>query len=200
MKKRKNFTEEDFLKPEIMLSLYANGAFPMADEDTGVIEWYMPELRTIIPLDNFNYPRSLKKFIETSGFELRFDTDFQSVVSNCSNRNPTWISDRLIEAYLRLHKLGYIHTVETWLDDKLVGGLYGVTYKGAFFGESMFSLVPQASKFALIKLIEHLIAKEFALLDVQYRTDHLAMFGAREIELSEYKLLLQEAYHHPVIF
>jgi len=194
------YNEDDFLEPGLMLSLYAQGAFPMADSESGLIEWYMPETRTIIPLDNYNYPRSLRKFIQNSGFEVRYDTDFLSVVIGCSNRTPTWISKKLIDAYLRLLKLGYVHTVETWLNGKLVGGLYGITYKGAFFGESMFSLVQQASKFALIRLIEHLNEKKYALLDVQYRTDHLAMFGAEEIEFDAYKTLLEEAYLREVSF
>lgn len=200
MKKRYIYNEDDFLEPETMLSLYASGAFPMADEETGIIEWYLPELRTIIPLNNYNYPRSLKKFISRSLFEVKFDTDFFSVVKGCSNRQPTWISDKLIDAYLRLMQFGHVHTVETWLDNKLVGGLYGISYKGAFFGESMFSIVPQASKFALIKLIEHLNKKKFTILDVQYRTEHLAMFGAVEIELAEYKQLLSAAYDYDVEF
>lgn len=200
MIRKQKYNEDDFLEPGIMLSLYANGAFPMADEDTGIIGWYMPELRTIIPLDNYNYPRSLRKFIEKSGFELRIDTDFLSVVRGCAGREPTWISDKLIEAYLRLHKLGHIHTAETWVNDELVGGLYGITYRGAFFGESMFSAVPQASKFALIKLIERLNKKGFAMLDVQYRTEHLAMFGAVEIDIAGYKKLLHESYRRDVLF
>lgn len=199
-RKKPKYNEDDFLEPGIMLSLYANGAFPMADEESGIIEWYMPDLRTIIPLDGFNYPRSLRKFIETTDFEARFDTDFVSVVKGCSNRQPTWISDKLIEAYLRLQKYGHVHTVETWLNEELIGGLYGITYRGAFFGESMFSLIPQASKFALIKLIEHLNKKGFYLLDVQYRTDHLAMFGAKEIDIKEYKKMLHEAYGRDVEF
>lgn len=200
LKRKQKYNEDDFLEPGIMLSLYANGAFPMADEETGIIEWYMPELRTIIPLDNYNCPRSLRKFIDTCNFETRFDTDFITVVKGCSNRQPTWISEKLISAYLRLQKYGHVHTVETWQEGKLVGGLYGITYRGAFFGESMFSLVPQASKFALVKLIEHLIEKNFYLLDVQYRTDHLAMFGAVEIDIHEYKEMLQESYSRNVEF
>ena len=137
---------KELLEPEIMLRLYSQGAFPMADEISGVINWYLPEKRAIIPLNNYNYPRSLKKVIKESNFEFRLDYDFLTVVKNCANRNPSWISEELIEAYLRLDKLGFIHTVETWQKGKLVGGLYGVTIKGAFFGESMFSKVSQASK------------------------------------------------------
>lgn len=191
---KKNFDYKDFLKPDKMIRLYAQGAFPMADENTRIINWYMPEIRAIIPLDNFNYPRSLKKYIANSNFEFRFDFDFQQVVRNCAKRKSTWISEELIEAYLRLDKLGYMHTVETWRNNKIVGGLYGVAIKGAFFGESMFSKVTQASKAALVKLIEHLIRKKFVLLDVQFLTPHLKMFGAIEIDFKKYQTLLIKAY------
>jgi leucyl/phenylalanyl-tRNA--protein transferase len=200
MPSKEKFSYRDYLEPEIMLRLYLQGAFPMADEKTGIINWYMPEKRTIIPLDNYNYPRSLKKVITESKFEYKFDTDFHSVVKNCANRSSTWISEELIEAYLRLNKLGFIHTVETWQKGKLVGGLYGVAIKGAFFGESMFSKVSQSSKAALIKLIEHLNQKKFALLDVQYMTPHLKMFGAIEISFEEYEQLLLEARKKNCLF
>ncbi len=188
-----NFYDEA-LKPGNMLQLYANGAFPMADEKTGLINWYLPETRCIIPLDKFNVPRSVKKFMDKKSFEFRFSTDFQAVVRGCANRESTWISENLIEAYQRLFDRGYIHTVETWQDGVLVGGLYGVTYRGAFFGESMFSKVSQASKAALVKLIYHLKENGFVLLDVQYITKHLQMFGAIEISWQEYQNKLSEAY------
>jgi leucyl/phenylalanyl-tRNA--protein transferase len=194
MSSHRKFSYKDYLKPEIMLRLYSQGAFPMADEETGIINWYLPEKRTIIPLDNYNYPRSLKKSILESNFEFKTDSDFLSVVKNCANRKPTWISEELINSYLKLEKMGFIHTVETWQKGKLVGGLYGVTIKGAFFGESMFSKVSQASKAALIILIEHLNEKNFKLLDVQYITSHLKMFGAIEISFEEFQDLLLKAY------
>jgi leucyl/phenylalanyl-tRNA--protein transferase len=190
---KKEFNSKELLKPGNMLRLYASGAFPMADE-SGRINWFMPETRTIIPLDDYNIPRSLKKNITKSDFKFKLDHDFPSVVKKCADRESTWISDELIEAYMRLHKLGHVHTVETWLNGKLVGGLYGVTFRGAFFGESMFSKVSQASKAALIKLIEHLNEKDFVLLDVQYMTPHLKMFGAVEINFEEYSSLLDIAY------
>lgn len=194
MSNEKTYKEDDLLQPGNMIRLYASGAFPMADEQTNKINWYMPEVRTIIPIDNFNYPRSLRKFIEKSDFEIKFDADFLSVVKACADRESTWISDKLIKAYIKLKKLGYVHTVETWEKGKLVGGLYGVTFRGAFFGESMFSRKPQASKFALMTLLNHLKEKDFVLLDVQFMTPHLKMFGAVEINMDEYNEMLHSAY------
>ncbi len=200
MRNKNEISGSDLLKPENMLRLYASGAFPMADEKTNEINWYMPEIRTIIPLDNFNIPRSLKKFLETSDFEFKYDNDFLSVVKNCADRETTWISEKLIDAYLKLHKLGHIHTVETWQKGKLVGGLYGVTFRGAFFGESMFSKTKQSSKAALVKLIERLNERKFVILDVQYMTEHLKMFGAKEIIFEEYQQLLFKAYQKDCSF
>jgi leucyl/phenylalanyl-tRNA--protein transferase len=189
----KKYDMKELLKPGNMLRLYASGAFPMAD-DTGRISWFMPEIRTIIPIDNYNIPRSLKNFLSKNNFEYKLDTDYINVIRNCASREKTWISEELIEAYMRLYRKGHLHTVETWQNGKLVGGLYGVTFRGAFFGESMFSKVPQASKAALIKLIEHLNEKDFLLLDVQYMTPHLKMFGAVEIGFDEFNKLLYSAY------
>jgi leucyl/phenylalanyl-tRNA--protein transferase len=191
---KEKLNPKDLLKPDNMLRLYASGAFPMADAETGFINWYLPEIRTIIPLDNFNIPRSTRKVIEEQNFEIKFDTDFEGVVSGCADRESTWISEELINAYRRLKKRRHIHTVETWKDGKLVGGLYGVTFRGGFFGESMFSKVSQASKAALVALLKHLKEKNFVLLDVQYMTEHLKMFGAVEISFEEYTKLLQNAY------
>ncbi len=193
MSKRNIIQEEEFLKPENMLLLYSRGAFPMAD-NFGRINWYLPEIRTIIPLDNFNFPRSLRKFMEKSNFEYRFDSDYLSVIKNCANRDSTWISERLVQAYKSLYEMGNLHTVEIWLNGEIVGGLYGISYRGAFFGESMFSKVSQASKAALIKLIERLNERNFVLLDVQYQTDHLSMFGAKEIAFKEFDKLLSKSY------
>jgi leucyl/phenylalanyl-tRNA--protein transferase len=187
------FDPKELLKPDNMLRLYASGAFPMADAKTGSINWYLPEVRTIIPLDNFNIPRSAKKVIEDENFEIRFDSDFEGVIAGCTDRESTWISKDLIMAYRRLNKRRHIHTVETWRDGILVGGLYGVTFCGAFFGESMFSKLSQASKAALIVLLKHLKKKDFVLLDVQYMTEHLKMFGAIEISFEEYTKLLHRA-------
>jgi leucyl/phenylalanyl-tRNA--protein transferase len=192
-------SKKDLLKPENMIFLYSRGAFPMADE-TGDINWYMPETRTIIPLERFNIPRSLKKFLSQSDFQFAYDSRTMEVVEECSKRESTWISEELITAYKGLMALGHLHSVEVIQNDKLVGGLYGVTYKGAFLGESMFSKASQASKCALLKLIERLNEKGFVLLDVQYQTDHLRMFGAEEISFEQFNNLLEEAYKKEISF
>lgn len=194
MKNSEQISKDELLLPVNMLKLYTIGAFPMADEETGDINWYMPETRTIIPLDEFHIPRSLRKFYLSSGFEYRFDHDFQAVVKGCASREKTWISEKLIDAYMNLWRLGYVHTVEVYKENELVGGLYGVAYKGAFFGESMFSIVSQASKCALIKLVEKLKLEDYSLLDVQFQTEHLKMFGAVEIPFEDYNLLLERAF------
>ncbi len=191
---------QDLLDPEVMIRLYASGAFPMAEDRYGSISWYMPNIRTVIPLENFNFPRSLRSHLRKENFEYRFDTSFDRVVTECAAREKTWISDQLITAYRGLNKRGFVHTVETWKDNQLVGGLYGVTFRGAFFGESMFSLKSQASKGALIRLITHLIDRGFVLLDVQYLTPHLKMFGAVEIPFEEYKELLDASYSRNCLF
>jgi leucyl/phenylalanyl-tRNA---protein transferase len=190
----RHINSEDLLDPDIMIRLYASGAFPMAEDRNGSINWYMPNIRTIIPLEEFNIPRSLKSSMKKCSFDFRFDSSPMEVITECAKRDRTWISDQLVIAYKRLNKRGFIHTVETWQGNQLVGGLYGITFRGAFFGESMFSKVTQASKASLVRLIEHLREKGYTLLDVQYLTPHLEMFGAREISFEEYKNHLNTAY------
>ncbi len=199
MSEDKYLSKKDFLKPENMIRLYAQGAFPMADE-FGEINWYLPEIRTIIPLGSYNIPRSLKKFLHSSYFEFQYDTHVLDIILKCAERESTWISPELIEAYKGLIGLGNLHSVEVFQNKLLVGGLYGVAYKGAFFGESMFSKVPQASKCALVKLIERLNEKGFVLLDVQYQTEHLQMFGAKEISFEDFNKLLTKAYSSDIFF
>ena len=116
----KPLNNKELLQPDNMLRMYAAGAFPMADDKNGQISWYLPEIRTVIPLDSYNIPRSLKKYMQTNTFEFRKDTDFLSVVNECANRETTWITNELIEAYLRLYKRKHIHTVETWQNGELV--------------------------------------------------------------------------------
>lgn len=189
----------DLLDPKNMILLYARGAFPMA-EKSGRINWYMPEIRTIIPLDEFNIPKSLKKFMREADLKFTFDKATMEVVNNCAARKDTWISERLIKAYKGMKDLGHLHSVEVYRKNKLVGGLYGVTFRGAFFGESMFSKESQVSKAALVKLVERLNQKGYKVLDVQYYTEHLGMFGAREIPFDEYATLLKEAYRWEISY
>ncbi|GBD92201.1 leucyl/phenylalanyl-tRNA--protein transferase [bacterium BMS3Abin04] len=160
----------------------------------------MPEIRTIIPLDDYNVPRTLRKFMEHSDFEYRFDYSIIKTVKNCADRKETWISPELIKAYKGLIKNNYLHSVEVYRNNNLVGGLYGVTYRGAFFGESMFSKVSQASKSALVILLKHLSKKGFVLLDVQFQTEHLKMFGTEEISFDEFQTLLIKSYSKDVSF
>jgi len=182
-----------------MLMMYAQGAFPMADEE-GELEWYQPTTRAIIPLNDYNVPRSLKQFLRDSNFTYKYDNDFESVIRSCAERESTWISEDLITAYDGLINLGNLHTVEVYENEKLVGGLYGISFRGAFFGESMFSNVEQASKCALVKLLGKLKKNGFEILDVQFVTDHLQMFGAIEISFEEFKEKLLNAYSKEVLF
>lgn len=199
MKKRVFKSIEETLIPENMISLYAMGAFPMGEED-GSVNWYFPQTRTVIPLDNYNIPRSLNSFLKTSEFEFTFSQDFLSVIKGCASRETTWINEQIIEAYTGLHNLGYLHSVEVRVKGELVGGLYGVSYKGAFFGESMFSRMPQASKAALKTLLERLNSRGYSLLDVQYMTPHLKMFGAVEIPMEDFQSLLKQSRKHDCSF
>ena len=199
MKEEEEIDYRELLKPEIMIRLYAKGLFPYGEED-GTVNWYMPELRTIIPLNNYNVPRSLRKFMEKCDFEYRFDHDVMSVVRKCADREKTWINEALIVGYEGLNKQGDLHSVEVHRNGELLGGLYGVTYRGAFFGESMFSGEQQTSKAALVKLIEHLNAKGYLLLDIQFMTEHLQMFGAREIFIEDYLIMLEKSYYRKIHF
>lgn len=193
------FDKRTLLEPENMLMMYAQGAFPMADE-RGELEWYQPKTRAIIPLNDYNIPRSLKQFMKECDFTYKYDHDFESVIRSCAARDSTWISEDLITAYDGLINLGNLHTVEVYQNKELVGGLYGVSFRGAFFGESMFSNVEQASKSALVKLLKRLRKNGFEILDVQFVTEHLQMFGATEISFEDFKTKLVNAYKKEVLF
>jgi leucyl/phenylalanyl-tRNA--protein transferase len=164
----------------------------MAMED-GEIGWFSPDPRGIIPLSTFHVPHGLKRTLKKSVFEIRFNTAFEAVIRACAKRAETWISEQIIQSYLNLHRLGFAHSVEAWLGGELAGGLYGVCVQGAFFGESMFYRVPDASKVALVELVNRLTHKGFRLLDTQYVNDHLKQFGATEILRPTYMRLLKEA-------
>lgn len=184
------------LPPDLLLSAYSQGIFPMAHED-GNLYWHQPDPRAILPLDAFHVPRSLQRVIRQARFVIRRDSAFSQVIRACAapadGREETWINDDIIAAYERLHRLGHAHSVEAWRDGQLVGGLYGVSLRGLFAGESMFSRERDASKVALVHLVDHLRSKGFVLLDVQYMTDHLRRFGAREISAGRYQRYLVQA-------
>ena len=184
---------------DLLLEAYRLGVFPMAMEN-GEIRWFSPEPRTILPLDDFHVPHGLKRERRAQGIEIRINTRFADVIRGCAARADTWINDEIIESYTRLHELGAAHSVEAWSANELVGGLYGVTIGGAFFGESMFHRTSGASKIALWALVERLRERRFTLLDTQWLTPHLEQFGAREIPRSLYLHLLNEAVELPRTF
>jgi leucyl/phenylalanyl-tRNA--protein transferase len=180
---------------DALLSAYASGWFPMA-VSPGEIRWYSPDPRGIIPLDTFHVSSRLTRALRTRAFEIRVDTSFRAVIESCAARpdeDGNWIDAEIMESYCALHEEGHAHSVETWKDGELVGGLYGVSLGGAFFGESMFHRVTDASKAALVALVERLRAREFALLDTQWVTEHLLQFGAVEIPRRRYLRLLDQA-------
>ena len=186
------------LTPEIILRAYAAGIFPMAESrDDQELFWVDPEMRGIFPLDGLYISRSLKKRIRQQRFDIKYDTDFTGVIQGCAestiDRYDTWINIQIIHLYSRLFQMGHAHTVECWLDDELVGGLYGITLKGVFFGESMFSRQTDASKIALVHLVARLREDGFVLLDTQFVTDHLKSLGAIEIPRDNYHELLDDA-------
>jgi leucyl/phenylalanyl-tRNA---protein transferase len=183
------------LAVDALLSAYTSGWFPMA-VGPGDIRWYSPDPRGIIPLDAFHASRRLARSARQNRFEVRVDTAFRAVMEGCAQRvdeDGNWIDEEIIESYCGLHARGFAHSVETWQDGTLVGGLYGVAIQGAFFGESMFHRVTDASKIALIALVERLRVRGYALLDTQWVTEHLAQFGAVEIPRRRYLRLLEEA-------
>jgi leucyl/phenylalanyl-tRNA--protein transferase len=180
------------IDPETLLQGYRLGVFPMAMED-GQIGWFSPDPRAILPLAEFHVPQTLQRIVRKKTFEIRIDASFAEVMRQCAQRPETWISEEIIESYTRLYQLGHAHSVEAWQNGQLAGGLYGVSIGGAFFGESMFHLIRDASKVALAALVEHLRRQEFVLLDTQWLTPHLQQFGALEIPRSQYRHLLSSA-------
>ncbi len=177
---------------EILLGAYARGVFPMAHE--GEIQWFSPERRGLIPLDDrFHIPHGLKRSLRRQPFEVRWDTAFREVMLACADREETWIDEAILESYCALHEAGHAHSVECWDAEGLQGGLYGVSLPGVFFGESMFSRKTDASKIALVALVARLREKHFALLDTQWMTDHLSQFGGYELKRKEYHAALHRA-------
>jgi leucyl/phenylalanyl-tRNA--protein transferase len=187
------------ITPEQVLAAYQQGYFPMSRGQYGMIDWFMAEPRTVIPLDErFHVRRSLRKVIKKSEFELRLNTHFEQVIRQCARHgevpeDEVWLSEEMIALYIELHRRGFAHSIEVFQGNQMVGGLYGLALKSAFFGESMFSRVSSASQIALVALVERLRTRGFRLLDAQMRTSHISRFGAQDYSHEEYLGVLAEA-------
>jgi leucyl/phenylalanyl-tRNA--protein transferase len=193
------------LTPEILLAAYAGGVFPMAETaDDPELFWVDPRRRGILPLDAFHVPRRLRRVVRHGGFDIRCDTAFEDVIRGCAEatekRPNTWINEEIVQLYAALFARGAAHSVESWFEDMLVGGLYGVSLGAAFFGESMFSRVSEASKVALVHLVARLRLGGYRLLDTQFLTAHLTRFGGIEISRARYHRLLAEALAYRASF
>ncbi len=193
------------LTAEDLIACYKRGVFPMAEaRDDARVFLIDPELRGVMPLDGFHVPRRLARTVRSAPYEVRIDTAFEAVIEGCAasapDRPETWINASIQHLYRELFVRGQAHTVECWQADRLVGGLYGVSIGGAFFGESMFSLERDASKVALVHLVGRLIVGDYGLLDAQFMTEHLSQFGAAEISRSDYRRRLLEALTRPADF
>jgi leucyl/phenylalanyl-tRNA---protein transferase len=191
------------IDPSVVVSAYRSGFFPMAESRSGPVSWHSPDPRAVIPLDGFNIPRSLRREMKMSACTVTVDRAFENVIGECADgRFPdeTWISDDIIRVYTELHRMGIAHSLETWFEGNLVGGLYGVAIGGAFFGESMFSRKTNASKFALVTLVGRLNQRGYRLLDTQIMNEHVRQFGAIEIPREKYLFLLSEALSLAVNF
>lgn len=190
------------ITPDILLRAYSIGLFPMAESaDDPEIFWVEPEVRGVLPLEDFHISKSLAKAIRRRPFDIRMDTVFDRVIDLCAeaaeDRPNTWINATIRLLYSELHRMGHAHSVEAWEGEELVGGLYGVSLGSAFFGESMFSRRTNASKICLVHLVERLRAKNFTLLDTQFTTEHLKTFGAVDVPKEEYLEMLKEAVASP---
>ena len=187
------------LSPQLLLQAYSSGSFPMADpEEDNQIYWHTPVMRGIIPLDErFRVSKNLRRLYKQQRFSIYINRNFETVIRKCQNLRiqDTWISDEIIEAYIGLHEQGFAHSFESYQEGKLVGGLYGVSIGKAFFGESMFHTVTDASKICLVYLVEFLRDHDFKLLDTQYLNPHIEQFGAYEIPHDEYMKILKDAIH-----
>lgn len=182
------------LDPGELLYAYSQGYFPMAvPEDDNEIFWFKPDMRGIILLDEFHLSKNLKRLYKKNYFDLRINYDFEGTIRGCADRNDTWISEEIIHTYSKLKEMGYAFSFETWREDELVGGLYGVSIGKAFFGESMFHKETDASKIALVYLVDFLKRHDYKLLDTQYLNNHLLQFGAKEVPNELYEEMLANA-------
>lgn len=182
------------LDPALVVQAYAQGIFPMADED-GQINWYAPDPRAILEHQDLRVSRSLRTTIRKAHYEIYMDSAFEEVMRHCAGREETWINEEFIQTYTYLHRRGLAHCVEAWQHGQLVGGLYGIALGGAFMGESMFSYATDASKVCLVALVEHLQMRGYILHDTQFLTPHLASLGGQEITRLEYEQRLYQALH-----
>jgi leucyl/phenylalanyl-tRNA---protein transferase len=185
-------TTQQQLDPLSVINAYAQGIFPMADHD-GAIHWYAPDPRAILEHHNLHISRSLHATIRKGIYEIRLDTAFETVMRNCAAREETWINEAFIATYTHLHHAGLAHSVEAWQNGTLVGGLYGISLRAAFMGESMFTHATNASKACLVALVNHLQARGYILHDTQFLTPHLQSLGVTEIPRKLYKQRLYEA-------
>ena len=186
------------ITPQVLLKAYSCGIFPMAESaDDPALYWIEPQHRGVLPLENVHFPRRLLRTVRSTHFTVKIDTDYDGVIDGCSaprpGRTSTWINVRIRNLYRELFERGSCHTVEVWDGERLVGGLYGVALKGAFFGESMFSFERDASKIALVHLVGRLVTGGFRLLDTQFTTEHLRQFGTVELERDDFQAELEKA-------
>jgi len=197
------------LTPQMLVWAYRQGVFPMARGRRGPVDWYDPPRRGVLPLDSFHVPRRLGKQVRRGEYQISFDLAFERVIRVCSMPRPghpdTWISAEIVSAYVGLHESGLAHSIEAWRDNpghdpELVGGVYGVSLGGAFFGESMFSRATNVSKICLVHLVEHLRGRGYTLFDTQFLTPHLQQFGALEISRAEYHQRLERALEVEAVF
>lgn len=176
-----------------VISHYAQGYFLMADEQ-GKLGWYSSQQRALIPLDRrFCYPKSLRRVLNQNRFTIAINQDFRGVCWGCANRQSTWISEELLAVYWQLYQAGWAYSFEAWQGDQLAGGILGIVIRGAFIGESMFYRIPEGSKVAMVKLVEHLRSRHFVLFDAQLQNAHLARFGAYVVNNEDYRGLLNQA-------
>lgn len=197
----------DGLTSNLLVQAYARGLFPMAESrDSGEIYWVDPEQRGVLPLNGFHVPRRLKRFVRQDPFRITVDTAFERVINACGavdygrGRFDSWINPEIVRAYVQLHRLGLAHSVECWLEDRLAGGIYGVSLKGAFFGESMFSRETGGSKVALVHMVAMLKAAGYRLFDSQFVNDHLTQFGVQAVPKAAFHDMLADALAHDCRF
>lgn len=188
------------IDPGMLLEAYSCGIFPMGNSSDDELRWYSPDPRGIIPLDGLIVSRSLRRTIAKNIFEIRINSDFDATIRGCAARSDVWITESIIRLYTELHRLGHAHSVEAWSGGELCGGLYGVTIGAVFFGESMFSRRTDASKTALVALVDRLNERGFELLDTQYQNDHLRTLGCIEIPKEEYLTRLHRAVQRTCTF